>query len=122
MIDERDLWSLIEARADETPDRTFLLDEGEREITFAEYREQALRVAAGLMDLGIASGDRVSWQLPTWIESAVLVGSLARLGAIQNPILPIYRERELRHIIGQVRPRLRLLLFLLLHLSKDSFL
>jgi acyl-CoA synthetase (AMP-forming)/AMP-acid ligase II len=34
------------------------------------------------------------------------VGALARLGAIQNPILPIYREREMRHIIGQVRPRL----------------
>ena len=106
MIDERDLWSLIEARADETPERTFLLDEGEREISFGEYRERALRAAAGLFGLGIAPGDRVSWQLPTWIESAVLVGSLARLGAVQNPILPIYRERELRHIIGQVRPRL----------------
>jgi acyl-CoA synthetase (AMP-forming)/AMP-acid ligase II len=34
----------------------------------------------------------------------VLVGALARLGAFQNPCLPIYRERELRFVLGQVRP------------------
>ncbi len=106
LIDEPDLWSLIEARSDETPDRTFLIDERENAIRFDEFRDRALRVAAGLAQIGVSSGDRVSWQLPTWIESAILVGALARLGAVQNPILPIYREREMRHIIGQVRPRL----------------
>ncbi|MAG29388.1 MAG: cyclohexanecarboxylate-CoA ligase [Deltaproteobacteria bacterium] len=104
LIEEPDLWSLIEARAGETPELTFLLDEREREIGFGEFRDRALRAAAGLRQLGVAPGDRVSWQLPTWIESAVLVGALARLGAVQNPILPIYRERELTHIVGQVRP------------------
>ena len=34
----------------------------------------------------------------------VLVGALARLGAVQNPCLPIYRERELRFVLGQVQP------------------
>jgi acyl-CoA synthetase (AMP-forming)/AMP-acid ligase II len=106
VIDERNLWSLVEARAEASPDRTFLLDERSREVSFAEYRERALRGAAGLSKLGVASGDRVSWQLPTWIESAVLVAALARLGAVQNPILPIYRERELHHILGEVKPRL----------------
>jgi acyl-CoA synthetase (AMP-forming)/AMP-acid ligase II len=106
LIEEPDLWSLIEARADATPARTFLLDEREKTIRFGEFRDRALRVAAGLLEIGLSPGARVSWQLPTWIESAVLVGALARLGAIQNPILPIYREREMRHIIGQVRPRL----------------
>jgi acyl-CoA synthetase (AMP-forming)/AMP-acid ligase II len=106
VIDERDLWSLIEARCEATPDGSFLIDERRFEITFAEYRDRALRAAAGLSELGVARGDRVSWQLPTWIESAVLVGALSRLGAVQNPILPIYRERELRHILGEVGPRL----------------
>ena len=50
------------------------------------------RAAAGLARLGIGEGTPVSWQLPTWLESLVLVGALARLGAVQNPILPIYRE------------------------------
>jgi acyl-CoA synthetase (AMP-forming)/AMP-acid ligase II len=106
VIVERDLWTLIESRARATPDRPFLIDERSEEIGFAEYRARALCVAAGLSKLGVTRGDRVSWQLPTWIESAVLVGALSRLGAVQNPILPIYRERELRHILGEVRPKL----------------
>lgn len=106
LIEEPDLWRLIEARAEATPARTFLLDEREKTVGFGEYRDRAERVAAGLLEAGLPPGARVSWQLPTWIESAILVGALARLGATQNPILPIYRERELRHILGQVRPRL----------------
>ena len=51
--------------------------------------------------LGVGSGTNVSWQLPTWTESAVLVGALCRLGAVQNPMLPIYRYREVSFIAGQ---------------------
>jgi cyclohexanecarboxylate-CoA ligase len=106
VIDERALWKLINARAEATPDRVFLVDETSSELTFSAYRDRSLRAAASLAAQGIGTGDRVSWQLPTWIESAVLVGALARLGAVQNPILPIYRERELRHILGEVQPSL----------------
>ena len=106
MIEEHNLWPLIEARAAATPERVFLLDERGQEIHFAAFRDRCSRVAAGLAKLGVGPGERVSWQLPTWIESAVLAGALARLGAVQNPILPIYRKRELAQILGEVRPRL----------------
>ena len=43
----------------------------------------------------------MSWQLPTWIESLVLVGALSRLGAMQNPIIPIYRAREVGFAVKQ---------------------
>ena len=36
----------------------------------------------------------------------VLVGALARLGAVQNPMLPIYREREVRFITAQTGAKL----------------
>lgn len=106
MIEERGFWRLVEARAEATPDRPFLIDEGERRVSFGDYHARCLRVASALSSLGIGRGDRVSWQLPTWIETSVLTGALARLGAVQNPILPIYREREMRHILGEVRPSL----------------
>ena len=48
----------------------------------------------------------MSWQLPTWLESKVLVLALARLGAIQNPMLPIYREREVGFITRQAKSKL----------------
>jgi acyl-CoA synthetase (AMP-forming)/AMP-acid ligase II len=96
------LWDLIDERAGETPERVMLID-GDRQTTFREYRDLVLHAAAGYHALGIGPGSRVSWQLPTWTESAVLVGALARLDALQNPMLPIYRHREVSFIARQIR-------------------
>ncbi len=101
ITDARSLWELIERRADETPDAPCAVDEDQRTLTFGEYRDAVERAAAGLAELGVGAGTAVSWQLPTWLESLVLVGALARLGAVQNPILPIYREREVGFVTQQ---------------------
>ncbi|HEX6476107.1 MAG TPA: AMP-binding protein, partial [Acidimicrobiales bacterium] len=100
------LWALVERRARETPDALMVVDESGRQLNFDEYRRAAERTAAGLSALGVAEGVAVSWQLPTWIESLVLVAALSRLGAVQNPVLPIYRDRELRFMTAQTGPRL----------------
>ena len=44
--------------------------------------------------------------LPTTLEAMVLCAALARLGAVQNPILPIYRAREVRFIARQTGAQL----------------
>lgn len=106
MIDGRNLWELVEARAAATPDAVMLIDQEETEVTFAEYKDRAERAAAGFFDLGIREGDVVSWQLPTWPETIVLVAALARIGASQNPMLHIYREREVGFVTAQVEPKL----------------
>jgi len=80
-----------------------LLDERDRRVTFGEFRARAERVAAGLLALGIGEGTPVTWQLPTRIESVLLSMALARLGAVQNPILPIYREREVGAVLRETR-------------------
>ena len=95
------LWELIEWRARSTPDALFCLDEAERRLSFAEYRDTALRAAAGLHELGVVAGTAVTWVLPTRIASLVLMGALARLSALQNPVLPIYRQREVGFITRQ---------------------
>jgi acyl-CoA synthetase (AMP-forming)/AMP-acid ligase II len=100
-----DLWPLVEARAAATPDSLFALDERGRALSFAQYRDAALRCAAGLAGLGIAREKPVSWQLPTRIDALVLCAALARLGAVQNPILPILREREVGFITRQIGAR-----------------
>ena len=106
MIDARSLWELLEKRVEATPDAVMAVDENGRTLTFAEYKAEAERTAAGLARLGIGAGDVVSWQLPTWLESKLLVLALARLGAVQNPMLPIYREREVGFITKQAGSRL----------------
>jgi len=93
------LWDLIVARARETPHDTMLVDDAGGSLTFAEYRREVEAAAGALhVDFGIGPGSVVSWQLPTWIDSFVLVGALARLGAVQNPIIHIYGEREVGFI------------------------
>ncbi|MCX5381806.1 class I adenylate-forming enzyme family protein [Streptomyces sp. NBC_00083] len=89
----RTLWELIERRARLTPDRPVLL-QGERTLTFGALRDRCERVAAGLYGMGVRAGTVVAWQLPTRIETAVLSFALARLGAVQSPVIPFYRDRE----------------------------
>ncbi|MFG3347050.1 class I adenylate-forming enzyme family protein [Streptomyces sp. NPDC048018] len=89
----RTLWELVERRAALTPDRPVLL-QGDRTLTFGGLRDRAERCAAGLHDRGVRPGSVVAWQLPTRIETAVLSFALARLGAVQSPVIPFYREKE----------------------------
>jgi len=99
-------WELIEWRAEETPNALFCLDEVERSLTFDEYRMAVLRTAAGLYALGVGEGTSVTWVLPTRITALVLMGALGRLSAIQNPVIPIYRQREVGFVTRQTGARL----------------
>ncbi len=88
------IWDLVERRAQLSPNEVALLDEGDTRLTFREFRDRAARVAAALHADGIGPGSRVAWQLFTKIDTYVLMVALARLGVVQAPIIPLYRERE----------------------------
>ncbi|MCX4533454.1 class I adenylate-forming enzyme family protein [Streptomyces sp. NBC_01669] len=86
-------WELIERRAALTPERPVLIQD-DRTLTFGELRDRCERVAAGLYGLGVRPGSVVAWQLPTRLETALLSFALTRLGAVQSPVIPFYRDRE----------------------------
>ncbi|MFD5855041.1 class I adenylate-forming enzyme family protein [Streptomyces chartreusis] len=89
----RTLWDLLARRAGLSPHRPVLLQD-DRTLTFGALHARAERVAAGLYDMGVRPGTVVAWQLPTRIETALLSFALARLGAVQSPVIPFYRDRE----------------------------
>jgi len=97
----RTIWELVAARADRSGERPMLIDAADRVVTFAGLAEAAERVAAGLAAMGIGPGSTVSWQLPTRIDTVVLSVALSRLGAVQNPIIHLYREREVGFALRQ---------------------
>ncbi|GAA0556223.1 class I adenylate-forming enzyme family protein [Actinomadura livida] len=66
-----------------------------------ELHRRALRVAAGLAELGIAPGDVVAVQLTGRVESAVAQAAVLLRGAVVLPIVPIYGLRELRFVLHQ---------------------
>jgi len=69
-------------------------------LTYAELDRLARRIALGLVDLGIGPGDVVSFQLPNWWQFSALHLACVHVGAISNPLMPIFRERELRFMLG----------------------
>lgn len=103
MTSEADtFWSLVESAARQYPDRVVLADDHGRILTSRGLRDAALPAAAGLSERGVGVGSVVSWQLPTTLETMVVMVALARLGATQNPILPIWRESEVRFVTTQL--------------------
>jgi cyclohexanecarboxylate-CoA ligase len=85
------------------PERTALVDP-RRRMTYAELQTYADQCALGLVDLGIRRGDAVLVQLPNWSEFVVATLALERIGAVINPVAPIFRERELRSMLRLAAP------------------
>ncbi len=102
----RTLWELVDRRARATPDHPMLIDAAGAVLTFGRFRDRAEAVAAGLHARGVGEGTVVSWQLPTRTSTVVLSMALSRLGAVQNPIIHLYREREVGFALRQTGSRL----------------
>ena len=96
------VWALVEQAAEQWSDHVILADDHGRTLTGRRLRDAAEGTAAAFATHGIGRGTIVSWQLPTTLETMVVMTALARLGAIQNPLIPILREREVRFITNQV--------------------
>lgn len=92
------LWELVERRARHSPDAIFAIDDRGDSLDFGEYRERCIDTAAVLAARGIEIGTAVTWMLPTRLTTLVVIGALAKLGAVQNPVISGYRHRELRFI------------------------
>lgn len=93
-------------KAREMPDRVAIFLEREPDATYAAIADEAKRLASGLRELGLESGDVISFQFPNWREGAALDIAAAALGLVVNPIVPIYRDAELRFILKDAKTRL----------------
>jgi cyclohexanecarboxylate-CoA ligase len=71
-----------------------------RRFTYRELDDLVRRAANGLARRGVGPKDVVSIQLPNWWQFSVLVLACARLGAVANPLMPIFRERELGFMLA----------------------
>src|SRR5512139_279039 len=100
----RTITDYLDEVAEQNPDKTAFID-NRRQVTYAELRGVVDRCALGLLELGVRPGDVVSFQLPNWIEWVVVHYAATRIGAISNPLIPIYRQRELGFMVGLARSK-----------------
>jgi cyclohexanecarboxylate-CoA ligase len=70
-----------------------------RRFTYAELGVLADRAAIGLARLGVGRNDVVAMQLPNMWQFTLLYLACSRIGAVANPLMPIFRERELTFML-----------------------
>lgn len=68
-------------------------------FTYREIAAMADRIAVGLSRLGVGRNDVVSMQLPNWWQFTLTYLACSRIGAVLNPLMPIFRERELSFML-----------------------
>ena len=69
-------------------------------LTYEALQHRVERMALGLVSLGIAPGDVVAAQLPNHWQFTALYLACVRIGAVLNPLMPIFRHRELTYMLA----------------------
>jgi long-chain acyl-CoA synthetase len=68
-------------------------------LTFGEFRDAALRVAAGLQARGVEPGDRVGLVLPNVVSFPVVFYGALLAGAAVVPMNPLLKAREVEYYL-----------------------
>lgn len=97
------LGRLLESACEQWPDRELLNFEGTR-YSYQQLRRWVAYVAQSLITAGIKPGDHVLNQMANSAESIVLQFALWRIGCVNVPVIPVYRQHEVRQIIEDTKP------------------
>ena len=89
---------------EEKPEATAIVSWFEEEggsvrLSWRELGAAVDAIAAGLSARGVGKGDVVSFQLPNCWQFAAVHLACVRLGAVSNPLMPIFRMRELGFMV-----------------------
>ncbi|MAA55650.1 MAG: cyclohexanecarboxylate-CoA ligase, partial [Porticoccaceae bacterium] len=93
-------------KANKRPEQEIIFHENEPAIEIASIVEEAGCLANSLRRLGMIAGDVISFQLPSWREAVAIDLAASILGLVVNPIIPIYREKELKFILNDANTKL----------------
>ncbi len=76
-----------------------------RELTWAALKNESTRIAAALLRLAVLEGEPVAFQLPNRLEFVTVALGTLRAGAVCEPLMPIFRERELEFMLRESAAR-----------------
>ncbi|MEY8195145.1 MAG: AMP-binding protein, partial [Cycloclasticus sp.] len=95
----------FEQHVQNTPDKIAVVDyssetNGIRSLTYSELDRYVTRFSVGLIKLDVEAGDVISCQMANRWEFLALYLASVRIGAAMNPLMPIFRHRELTYMLG----------------------
>jgi long-chain acyl-CoA synthetase len=107
--EEITLGEILKRTADKYPDSQAIYFEGFR-MTYKELDLLVDQFATALSKLGIKKGDVVLIDLPNMPQYLIAHYAILRLGAISNPILPVYRFVEIVHQVNDSKGKMLIIL------------
>ncbi|MBV9027475.1 MAG: AMP-binding protein, partial [Candidatus Eremiobacteraeota bacterium] len=98
----------LRKHAGERPDELAVVEAAEdhdRVLSWGALNDRVDRTATLLLQLGVAPGESVAFQLPNSLDFVVVALAALRVGAICCPLMPIFREREVLFCLRRSRAR-----------------
>ncbi len=74
-------------------------------FTYAEFRDQVIRLTHGLADLGIKAGDRIAILSENRVEWPVSDMAILALGAVDVPFFPTLTAKQLEYVLNDSASR-----------------
>ncbi len=81
-------------------DKVFVLTD-DRSYTYSEMQAWSMRIAGGLIELGIKPGEHVAVVMANYPAFIAIKFAIARVGAVCVPVNFLLRERELSYVLQQ---------------------
>src|SRR5262245_22988211 len=78
----------------------------DRDVSFADLKQTALRASAYLTSLGVARSDVVALQIPKRLETYALMLACLRIGAIYVCLDPKNPAERTRKVVTRIEPKL----------------
>jgi len=98
----------VRALSVEDPDGAAVIEVGGPSPVTTSWRqlqEEADKVSALLLELGVRPGESVAMQLPNWREFVAITVGAIQIGAVATPIMPVFGPRETTMTLARSRAR-----------------
>jgi acyl-CoA synthetase (AMP-forming)/AMP-acid ligase II len=92
------LQSRVRDTAAIAPERTAAVDAGGQRLSYGKLDADADALARSLVDIGVLPGQVVGMQVQNRVEAVIVMCGIERVGAVVAPLMPMFREKELRYI------------------------
>ena len=101
----RTIVEYLDLHAERHPEQLAVVDHNSQTglrtaLSYRQLRTLVNRMALGFTQLGVGPGDVISCQLPNWWEFLAIHLAAVRIGAVTNPLMPIFRHREIEYMMG----------------------
>jgi len=96
----RTLSQVLRDTTEKFPQRNAILDPSGTELTYEQLDRKVDELARGMLELGVAKGDKVGLWMPNLPEWVVAYYAIARIGAVMVPMNTRYKTHEVEYILN----------------------